>query len=451
MRYPAFVAEIERADYRPKILTGVFTGYASALVLVVIVTAAMTLGWLNVGPWPYVLIAIKLATNTAAWWAWRTRILYIELSALNIFADVFLMTGALYFTGASFSPLVPIYFLEIAVMALLTNVGLTVLTVVGAFGMYAAMVLMVHAGVLPQTDSPLGVVIAEPPSSGMLAVQLAFVAAVMFAPGAYIAIIVQRLRSGERALEARAHALVEAGRTKSEFTTNVTHELRTPLHGILGVTELLEEQVYGPLTAKQRKALASIGTSARSLLELIDSLLVIARAEALRLEVTRAAVDVPDVVRSVVATGRMLVSDKKLRVETLVVGDLPIITTDRPKLVQILVNLVANAIKFTPDGGEVTVEATPAPAGVRIAVHDTGIGIPEEQLPRVFDPYVQVDGSALREHGGAGIGLAVVRTLAELLDIDVEVDSVLGRGSTFTLHVPLDLPEEAQARTREAR
>ncbi len=450
MRYPAFVAEIEREDYRPKILTGVFTGYASALVLLVIVSAAMGLGWLTIGPWPYVLIAIKLATNSAAWWAWRTRILYIELSALNIFADVFLMTGAVYFTGASFSPLVPIYFVEIAVMALLTNVGLTVLTVVGAFGMYAGMILLVHTGALPQMDSPLGVIVAEPPTLGVLGVQLAFVAAVMFAPGAYVAIMVQRLRTSERALEARAHALVEAGRAKSEFTTNVTHELRTPLHGILGVTEVLEEEVYGPLTEKQRKALASIGTSARSLLELIDSLLVTARAEALRLEVSPSSVDVADVVRSVVATGRMLVSDKKLSVETKLSGELPEVFTDRPKLVQILVNLVANAIKFTPDGGAVIVEAAPAPAGVRVAVRDTGIGIPEEALPRIFEPYVQVDGSAVREHGGAGIGLAVVRTLADLLGVAVEVESAPGEGTTFTLRVPLELPAERRSSTPAA-
>ncbi len=440
MRYPAFVAEIEREDYRPKILTGVFTGYASVAVLFVLATLAMQLGWIPGGPWPYVLIGVKVATNSSAWWAWRTRILYIELSALNIVADVVLMTGAVYFTGGSFSPLVPIYFIEIAVMALLTNVGLTVLTVVGAFGFYAAMILLVHAGVLPQMESPLGA--GAPLSTGMIIAQLAFAAAVMFAPGSYIAIIVQRLRASERALEARAHALVEASRAKSEFTTNVTHELRTPLHGILGVVELLEEGVYGPVTEKQTSALSAIDTSARGLLELIDALLVIARAEALKLEVSASAVDVADVVRSVVATGRMLVSDKKLAIETRVADDLPAVATDRQKLVQILVNLVANAIKFTNDGGSIAIEASAAPGGVIIAVRDTGIGIAESDLPRIFDAYVQVDGSARREHGGAGIGLAVVRTLAELLGVAIEVDSVVGHGSTFTLHVPLAVPSD---------
>ncbi len=438
MRYPAFVAEIEREDYRPKILTGVFTGYASAAVLLVLLVASNRLGWLPGGPWPYMLIGIKLATNTSAWWAWRTRILYIELSALNIVADVALMTGAVYFTGASTSPLVPIYFLEIAVMALLTNVGLTVLTTVGAFGFYATMILLVQAGVLPQMDSPLGG--GGPRSFGVIAVQLAFVAAVMFAPGAYIALIVQRLRESERALEARAHALVEASRAKSEFTTNVTHELRTPLHGILGVTELLEEEVYGPVTAKQTEALGAVTASAHSLLELIDSLLVIARAESLEPEVRPVEVDVAEVVRSVVATGGMLVSEKKLAVRSRVSDALPPIVTDRPKLVQILVNLVANAVKFTPDGGEVVVEAVPASEGVTITVRDTGVGIPAEALPHIFEPYVQADGSPLREHGGAGIGLAVVRTLGDLLRVEIDVESVVDGGTTFTLRVPGELP-----------
>ena len=150
--------------------------------------------------------------------------------------------------------------------------------------------------------------------------------------------------------------------------------------------------------------------------------------------------DVAEVVRSVVATGGMLVSEKKLAVRARVSDALPPIVTDRPKLVQILVNLVANAVKFTPDGGEVVVEAVPAPEGVTITVRDTGVGIPAEALPHIFEPYVQADGSPLREHGGAGIGLAVVRTLGDLLRVEIEVESVVDGGTTFTLRVPGELP-----------
>jgi signal transduction histidine kinase len=265
---------------------------------------------------------------------------------------------------------------------------------------------------------------------------IGFVGIVTIGPSAYVAILVDRLRKNEQALARRARELVEAGRAKGEFTANITHELRTPLHGILGLGELLEDGTYGPTTEKQRTALRDIRTSAGSLLELIDSLLVVARAEALRLEVTRAPVDVGEVIQSVVATGKMLVGARALDVRAEIRGELPRIDTDRKKLVQILVNLLANAIKFTPDDGRVSVEARAEERGVRIAVRDTGRGIPRDALPRIFEPYFQVDGSPVREHGGAGIGLSVVRTLAEVLEIEIAVESEPGRGSTFTLLLP---------------
>jgi signal transduction histidine kinase len=159
--------------------------------------------------------------------------------------------------------------------------------------------------------------------------------------------------------------------------------------------------------------------------------------------VSEAPVDVGEVVSSVVATGRMLVGRRTLDVAADVASDLPIVQTDRQKLVQILVNLLANAIKFTPDDGSVRVEATPCASGVRIAVRDTGRGIPKAALDRIFEPYFQVDGSPVREHGGAGIGLSVVRTLADRLKIDVAVESELGKGCTFTLTIPA--PREATA------
>lgn len=438
MRYPAFVEEIAKEELRPKILTGIFTGFATAAVLLVLSLVTQSMGAVPDGPWPYALIGTKLATNSAAWWAWRTRKLYIELSALNIVADVLLMTGAVYLTGGVMSPLASLYFVEIAVMALLTNTGLTITTTVGAFVLYAGMVLAVQGGLLPQTPTFFG--LTQTPPLATVLVMLAFVGTVLLVPATYIALIVERLRSSERALELRATELVEASKAKSEFTTNVTHELRTPLHGILGMKEALEEEVYGPVTKGQREALDAIGVSARGLLELIDSLLVIARADALRLDVRAVPIDVGEVLTSVVATGRMLVSHERLSIETRVSDSLPAVRTDRQKLIQILVNLIANAIKFTPDDGRVTVIAEPDEGGVVIRVMDTGCGIPADALPTIFEPYVQADGSPRREHGGAGIGLAVVRTLSEVLGIDVGVASTEGEGSTFTLRVPGDVP-----------
>lgn len=435
IRYPASLAEIASEEYRPKLLAGIVTGYATATLLLVLVIAATS--WAVIGPglWPFALVGAKLATNTLAAWAWRTRTALIPLSALNIVADVLVMTGAIYYTGGILSPLVALYFIEVSVMALLTNFALTLATTLGCFAFYGAMAIAVHVGALPAV--PLVVSSHAELTNGALVVLLGLAALSTFGPGVYVALIVQQLRRSERALAARADELVEASRAKSEFTANVTHELRTPLHGILGTSELLEDGIYGPLTDAQREALAKIQGSASGLLGLIDSLLVLARAEALRLEVNRSAVDVGDVVGSVVANARMLVGRRPLELRAEIASDLPSVETDRQKLVQILVNILANAIKFTPDEGCVSVEAKADEDAVRIAVRDTGKGIPEAMRERIFEPYVQVDGSSEREHGGAGIGLSVVRTLADLLSIEVSVESEPGQGSTFTIRVPI--------------
>ncbi|MCC6215057.1 MAG: HAMP domain-containing histidine kinase [Polyangiaceae bacterium] len=434
IRWPAFIAEVASEEFRPKLAGGIVTGYGTVLALLGVTVAADVGGILPGGPWAYVLVGAKVATNTLALAAWRWRWWLVELSALNILADVVVMTGAVYFTGGILSPLVSLYFIEVAVMALLTNVGLTATVVLGCFVFYATMAVAVHVGALPAVP-PL---VPGPDSvtTAHVVVLVLVMGVSTFAPGLYVATMVGRLRDNERALAARARELVEAGRTRSEFTANVTHELRTPLHGILGMGELLLEGVYDPLTPRQAEATTTIRKSATDLLELIDSLLVLARAEALRHEVTLSAVDAREVVQGVAETGRRVVGARDLEIRSELASELPLLRTDRQQLEQILVNLVANAIKFTADGGRVTIAAARERGHVVLSVSDTGRGIAEADLGRIFEPYVQVDGSAVREHGGAGIGLAVVRTLAGLLQIDVCVESRLGDGSTFTLRVP---------------
>lgn len=430
--------EVPTEGFREKLLGGILTGYVTAALLFVLVAAVDHFRVLPSMQWAYLLVAIKVVTNTLALAAWRTRRLVTPLSALNITADVLTMTGTIYYTGGVLSPLVAIYFLEIAVMALLTNVGLTLTTTLGCLVMYVAMVLATLEGWLPQRAP----IVLDPAdvTPAIVGAMIGFVAIVTVFPAAYVAIIVDSLRRKEAALARRADELVEASRAKSEFTANITHELRTPLHGILGLGELLVDGIYGPLTEKQTEAVKNIRRSASGQLELIDSLLVLARAEALKLEVQRGTVDVSEVIGSVVTTGKMLVGARRLDVRADIRGELPRVETDRQKLVQILVNLLANAVKFTPDEGAVAVEASPEDTGVRIAVRDTGRGIPKDALAHVFEPYFQVDGSPVREHGGAGIGLSVVRTLAEVLGVTVTVESELGKGSTFTLVVPLSSP-----------
>lgn len=438
MKYPASLAEVGSEGFRPKLQAGVYSGYATVATLLVIAIFAHRFGVIARVDWALALVAAKFATNSLAWAALRQRKLVIELSALNIMADVFVMTGAVYFTGAAFSPLVSLYFVEVAIMALLTNFALTVATIIGAFACYATMVSLVAFGTIPSTTTIIPAV-ATPLHIAVIA---AYVACVLFAPGAYVAAIVQRLRNNERALATRNKELVDASRVKSEFTANVTHELRTPLHGILGMGELLEDEVYGPVTEKQRAAIKNIRSSATALLELIDSLLVIARDEARALELRTSNVDLVAVVQSIATTARMLVGSRELAVEVKIDDrESPLengearVETDRQKLVQILVNLVANAVKFTPDGGAVTLSLVSAPKRYEIRVEDTGRGISRESLDRIFEPYVQIDREPVAAHGGAGLGLSVVRTLAELLSMRVSVESELGAGSVFTLQI----------------
>lgn len=438
---PPFVREVEHESFRPKLLAGIGTGYSTAVSLLVITLLADHYGAITSAAWAYALIATKVVTNTLAAIAWRTRKLVLPLSALNIAADVLLMTATIYFTGGVLSPAIALYFIEVAVMALLTNVGLTVTVLLGCVIAYASMAILVHTGVLPVV-APLAVPVEEM-SVPILVVMIGFMSFITFVPGLYIAIIVERLRRSEERLRARAAELVEAGRAKSEFTANITHELRTPLHGILGVGEILEEGVYGPLTTEQIEAVRTIRTSAHGLLELIDSLLVVARSEALKLEVRPQVVDLGDVIGSVVATGKLVVGSRALEIDSAVASDLPTVETDRQKLVQILVNLLANAIKFTPDRGKVRIEASREGDHVLVRVTDTGIGIAPEALDKIFEPFTQAEALELREHGGAGLGLYVVRTLSSLLRIDVDVESEVGRGSTFTLRVPPTLSASA--------
>lgn len=452
MRYPAFVAEIGRDENREKIQAGIYTGYVTVALLAAVVFWGVHAHVIPPYPGIYGLLVAKLVTNTASWVGLRTRVLHLELATLNITCDVAVMTGAIYFTGGPLSPLVPIYFIEATVMALLTNLGLTIVTMVGSFVMYATMCILVAAGVWPLLATPYDHVGALTPA--FIAVMLAVMGIVLFIPGAYIAMMVQRIRANETALAERAKELVEAAKTKSQFMANVTHELRTPIHGILGLSDLLGEGIYGPVTDAQQEAVRGIQESGRNLLELIDTLLTLARAEAAKLEVVVQPVIVDELVQSVAATARWLRGKKNVDVVVDVGDALPVVHSDRGKLVQILVNLLANAVKFTPEGGTITLTARPwETGGVVLAVRDTGVGIPAEEHAKIWDDFHQVDGSASRTFGGAGVGLAVVKRLVALLGGEIALESEVGKGSTFTVRVPARRgasPEPARETSRAA-
>ncbi|MFH0963323.1 MAG: ATP-binding protein [Planctomycetota bacterium] len=232
--------------------------------------------------------------------------------------------------------------------------------------------------------------------------------------------------------------LQRANSLKSQFLSTVTHELRTPLNSIIGFSELLRDSSRAPLAEKQLRYAGNIYLSGRHLLRLINEILDLAKIESGELSVDLRPVSVQDVVTQVV--GMFADIQEKLSLEVQVDSDVPGLYTDEGKLTQILYNLVGNAVKFTPDGGRITIRAAARDGRVHISVADTGVGIRKEDQSMIFERFRQVDGSATRRYGGIGLGLAIVHELVKLLGGEISVQSELGRGSTFTVSLPVLSP-----------
>jgi PAS domain S-box-containing protein len=228
----------------------------------------------------------------------------------------------------------------------------------------------------------------------------------------------------------------EANRAKADFLAVMSHELRTPLNAIMGYTDLLDAGVSGELSDRQRRQLDRIRTSARHLLQLIEEILSFARIESGGEEVQLDLVDISTVVDEAVAVVEPMAQSKELELTVELPDGEVVVETDGGKLRQILVNLLSNAIKFTERGG-VTLRVRLQPDHVELDVADTGVGIPEGQIDRIFDPFWQVERPNTRRAGGTGLGLSVSRRYIRLLRGDIGVSSEPGRGSTFTVSIPL--------------
>jgi len=241
---------------------------------------------------------------------------------------------------------------------------------------------------------------------------------------------------------------------KSEFLAMVSHELRTPLTAIVGYSRLLIRQVHGPLTPKQLEHQEAIFRSAQRLTELINDLLDVSRLEAARVELDPRPIDVREAVDHVVAAVRVASQAKQIRIANAVGSDVPAVHADATRLHQVLVNLIGNAVKFTPAGGAVTVRAVGQGDQVWIAVEDTGLGIAKDELARIWDPFYQVESPMRRRHGGSGLGLAIVRRLVELHGGVVRAESDgENRGSRFSFSLPVSTvaPRAVIASVEETR
>jgi PAS domain S-box-containing protein len=243
----------------------------------------------------------------------------------------------------------------------------------------------------------------------------------------------------EQALQDAKDAAEAANRTKSQFLANVSHELRTPLSGILGSCEILVEEAATP--PAMVPDLERIRASGYELLRLIDELLDLSKMEAGRIELSPEPFEVAVLVREVAETVRPLAERKDVALDAEAVPDPGWVLADRVRLRQVLLNLVANAVKFT-ERGTVRVEArcegaAGAPGQAVFRVRDTGIGITPEQIERLFQPFVQADASTTRRYGGTGLGLAIAERFCRLMGGSIAVESVPGEGSTFTVTLPV--------------
>jgi len=245
-----------------------------------------------------------------------------------------------------------------------------------------------------------------------------------------------------REIEEKGRELEVASRHKSQFLANMSHELRTPLNAILGYTELIQDRIYGEVPPKIAEVMERVDRSGRHLLGLINDVLDLSKIEAGQLVLTLGDYSMQEMVNTVVTAVESLAAEKQLMLTATVAPDLPRGHGDERRLTQVLLNLVGNALKFT-EAGEVRIDARVIDGAFVVAVADTGPGIAPADQARIFEEFQQADTSATRKKGGTGLGLSIARRIVHLHGGRLEVDSAPGRGSTFTLTVPVRVERQA--------
>ncbi|HXV81219.1 MAG TPA: ATP-binding protein [Candidatus Binatia bacterium] len=239
-------------------------------------------------------------------------------------------------------------------------------------------------------------------------------------------------------IEEKSRQLEAASRHKSDFLARVSHDLRTPLNSIIGFTRIVLRRMEGQLPNLQKENLQKVLISSEHLLNLINELLDLAKIDAGKMEVIAETVRVEEILNMTMATVEPLLKDGRVRLVKDISPDLPPLKTDRDKLKQILLNLLSNAAKFTEDG-EIRVSAQPENGTLKLAVSDTGIGMKPEALEHIFEEFRQAEKATASKYGGTGLGLAIVKKFVNLMGGDIGVESEVGKGSKFTITIPINL------------
>ncbi len=229
-----------------------------------------------------------------------------------------------------------------------------------------------------------------------------------------------------------------ANRSKSEFLANVSHELRTPLNAIIGFSEMIRDGLVGPAgSAKYIEYIHDIHGSGMHLMELINDILDLSKAEAGSIEGQPRETQVDDTIQSCLKIIAPKAQMAQVKVYSDLANNLPPLWIDTKHLRQIITNILSNAVKFTPEGGEVTISTEQDAAGLAIRIHDTGIGMAPDDIPKALSPFGQIDSSLARKYNGTGLGLPLTKRLVENYDGELSIDSTIGEGTTITVQFPL--------------
>jgi len=246
-----------------------------------------------------------------------------------------------------------------------------------------------------------------------------------------------KIKEAEQSLVQAKIAAETANRAKSEFLANMSHELRTPLNSIIGFSDLMLDGNAGEIADMQKKFLGNISTSGKHLLSLINNILDLSKIEAGKMELNYELFGLYNTIDEIKQVISPLAQKKNIDLKVVNDGSLQEIYADRVRFKQILFNLANNAIKFTPQGGKVTISTTRIKDKAQFAIKDTGIGISEEKKSSLFLPFTQLDSSLNRFYEGTGLGLSLVKKFVEMHGGNIWVESELGKGTVFTFELPL--------------
>ncbi len=251
----------------------------------------------------------------------------------------------------------------------------------------------------------------------------------------------RRLQANRKILETSNRELKKLDKRKSEFLANMSHELRTPLNAIIGFSEVLRDHCFGELNAKQGEYVEDILESGHHLLSLINDILDLSKIEAGMMRLDKRPVDLESLLQRSMVMIKEKTSRNGVRIEVKTADLPPVIYADERKLKQIVYNLLANAVKFTPEGGRIGIRAWRDEKNVNVEIWDTGIGISPKDRNKIFSKFEQLDGSASRRYEGTGLGLALARSMVELHGGTLRLESEIGKGSSFLFILPYNPAE----------